>query len=94
MVSSLASSQYICIIPNTPYESRHTYNRSFYTSNQNQIQTYILIRSGSHWFTHQEAFVILINTLTFIEDKANVRTREKFQLRPARFPSTLLPKSA
>ena len=42
-----------------------------------QVQAYVLVRPGGHWSTHQEAFVILVNALTFIEDEADVRRREK-----------------
>ena len=43
-----------------------------------QVQAYVFtVRPGGHWSTHQEAFVILVNALTFLEDKGDVRTREK-----------------
>ncbi len=42
-----------------------------------QVHPYVLIRPGGYWSIHQEAFIILVNALTFIKDKTNVRTREK-----------------
>ncbi len=57
----------ICIIFNTPYDSRHTYSRGLYTSNQNQVQVYVLVRPGGHWSTHQKAFVIFVTALTFLK---------------------------
>ncbi len=77
MASSLASSQYIRIIPDTPYDSRRTYSKGLYIFNQSQVQAYILISPGGYWSIHQKAFVILITTLTFIKDKADVRIKEK-----------------
>ena len=44
----------------------------------NQVQVYILIRPEGHWFTHQEAFVILVNVLIFLEDKVDICIKEKF----------------
>ncbi len=42
-----------------------------------QIPAHILVRPKSHWSTHQEAFIILVTTLTSIEDEVDIRTREK-----------------
>ena len=40
--------------------------RSLYIQSS-QVQAYILVRPKSNWFTHQEAFVILVKALTFID---------------------------
>ncbi len=42
-----------------------------------QVQAYVFVRPEGHWSTHQEAFVILVNALTFIEDKADICTKKK-----------------
>ncbi len=42
-----------------------------------QVQAYVLVMPEGHWSTYQEAFIILVNALTFIEDKANICRREK-----------------
>ncbi len=42
-----------------------------------QVQAYILIRSGDPWSTYQEAFVIPVTALTFMEHEADVYAREK-----------------
>ncbi len=53
------------------------HQQKFLCIQSSQVQVYILVRPGGHWSIHKEAFIILINALMFIEDKANVRTREK-----------------
>ncbi len=55
----------------------NVYPQRFLCIQSSQVQAYVLIRPGDHWSTYQEAFVILVNALTFIEDKADIRTREK-----------------
>ncbi len=57
--------------------TQNVHTAEVYISNQSQVQAYILVRPGGHWVTYQEAFVILVTTLTFIEDKADICTREK-----------------
>ena len=52
------------------------------------------VKPRSHWSTHQEAFVILVNTLTFIKNKTNIYTREMSELHLARFLYTPPPKGA
>ena len=53
------------------------HQQKFFYIQSSQVQAYVLIRFDGHWSTYQEAFVILVNTLTFLKDKADVRTREK-----------------
>ncbi len=72
-----------------PHDSRRIYRRGFYISNQGQIQAYVFVRPRGHWSIHQEAFVIYVTALTFIEDKVDVRIREKSQLRLAGLISIL-----
>ena len=64
-----------CIIPNTfilspiclVHNSRPSlHQQKFLYIQSSQVQAYILVRPESHWFTHQEAFVILVQALIFI----------------------------
>ncbi len=71
------------IIPNTFVSSPihliipNVHQQKFLFIHTSQVQAYVLVRPEGHWSTYQEAFVILVHALTFIEDKADVRTREK-----------------
>ena len=65
-----------------------------YASDQSQVQTYLLVvKSGGHWFIHQEAIVVLINTLMYIEDKMDISIKEKSKLRLAGLLSTPQPRN-
>ncbi len=66
----------ICIIP-IRLMILDVHQQRFLYIQSSQIQAYVLVRPGDHWSIHQEAFVILVNALMFIEDEADVRTREK-----------------
>ena len=48
-----------------------------------QLPAYVFVRPRGHWSTYQETFVILVNTLIFLKNKADIRTKEKSWLRPA-----------
>ncbi len=79
-----------CIIPDAFISSRYiriilirliipdVHQQRFLCIQSDQVQAYVLVRPGSHWSTHQEAFVILVNAFMFIVDQADVRIREKF----------------
>ena len=79
---TFVSSPIYCMIPDMHLQR-------FLCIKSSQIQTYVFtIKPEGHWSIYQEAFVILINALMFIEDKVDVYTREKSELHLVRFSST------
>ena len=53
------------------------YQQKFLYIQSSSVQAYIFIRPKGHWSTYQDSFVILINTLTFLENKIDIYIREK-----------------
>ena len=62
----------ICLIISDMHLQKSLYIQS------SQVQAYVLVKPGGHWFIYQKTFIILVNTLIFLKDKTNACIREKF----------------
>ncbi len=64
----LHHSRCICIILDTSHDSRRA-SAEVSASNQVRSRPTLLVRPRGYWSIHQEVFVILVTTLTFLKTK-------------------------